>query len=161
MRVLLSVYDKTGLVALAEGLTRLGHELIASGGTADALETAGIDHTTVESVTAAPEMLSGRVKTLHPKIHGGILADRSNRSHLADLEAQGIKPIDLVALQGVDDPVGVGDPIEVGSERLPFHQFCVHARGPRHLQGATGTVDDHRRDRQATVEDGLQDRPAS
>ena len=85
MRVLLSVYDKTGLVALAEGLTRLGHELIASGGTADALETAGIDHTTVESVTAAPEMLSGRVKTLHPKIHGGILADRSNRSHLAVL----------------------------------------------------------------------------
>jgi len=100
MRVLLSVYDKTGLVALAEGLTRLGHELIASGGTADALETAGIDHTTVESVTAAPEMLSGRVKTLHPKIHGGILADRSNRSHLADLEAHGSRGLQPLSVPG-------------------------------------------------------------
>jgi len=124
MRVLLSVYDKTGLVALAEGLTRLGHELIASGGTADALETAGIDHTTVESVTAAPEMLSGRVKTLHPKIHGGILADRSNRSHLADLEAQGIKPIDLVVCNLYpfrDDPsvdlIDVGGPTMAASLR--------------------------------------------
>jgi phosphoribosylaminoimidazolecarboxamide formyltransferase/IMP cyclohydrolase len=96
MRVLLSVYDKTGLVGLAEGLVALGHELVSSGGTSRALEEAGIAHQTVESVTAAPEMLSGRVKTLHPKIHGGILADRSKPEHLADLAAQGIEPIDLV-----------------------------------------------------------------
>jgi phosphoribosylaminoimidazolecarboxamide formyltransferase/IMP cyclohydrolase len=96
MKVLLSVYDKTGLVGFAQGLVGLGHELISSGGTSAALAEAGIDHRTVESVTAAPEMLGGRVKTLHPKIHGGILADRSQPDHMADLEAQGIEPIDLV-----------------------------------------------------------------
>ena len=96
MRVLLSVYDKTGLEGFARGLVGLGHELVSSGGTSRALEAAGIPHRTVESVTAAPEMLGGRVKTLHPKIHGGILADRANADHLADLETHGIEPIDLV-----------------------------------------------------------------
>jgi phosphoribosylaminoimidazolecarboxamide formyltransferase/IMP cyclohydrolase len=96
MRVLLSVYDKTGLVDLARALAGDGHELIASGGTAAALADAGVDHGTVESVTQAPEMLGGRVKTLHPKVHGGILADRSKPEHLDDLEGQGIAPIDLV-----------------------------------------------------------------
>jgi phosphoribosylaminoimidazolecarboxamide formyltransferase/IMP cyclohydrolase len=96
MRVLLSVYDKTGLDELARGLVELGHQLIASGGTAAALAQAGIPHVTVESVTEAPEMLGGRVKTLHPRLHGGILADRSNPEHLADLESQGIEPIGLV-----------------------------------------------------------------
>jgi phosphoribosylaminoimidazolecarboxamide formyltransferase/IMP cyclohydrolase len=96
VRVLLSVYDKTGLESLAEGLVALGHELISSGGTSKSLEAAGIPHVTVESVTAAPEMLGGRVKTLHPAIHGGILADRSKDDHMADLESQGIRPIDLV-----------------------------------------------------------------
>jgi phosphoribosylaminoimidazolecarboxamide formyltransferase/IMP cyclohydrolase len=94
--VLLSVYDKTGLEPFAEGLVTLGHELVSSGGTSKALEAAGVPHLTVESVTAAPEMLGGRVKTLHPRIHGGILADRSKADHMADLEAQGIEPIDLV-----------------------------------------------------------------
>jgi len=96
MRALLSVHDKSGLPELARGLTELGWELIASGGTARALADAGIPHSEVERVTAAPEMLGGRVKTLHPKIHGGILADRSKPEHLADLAAQGIEPIDLV-----------------------------------------------------------------
>jgi phosphoribosylaminoimidazolecarboxamide formyltransferase/IMP cyclohydrolase len=96
MRVLLSVYDKTGLMGLAEGLVNLGHQLISSGGTSKALAKAGIPHQTVESVTAAPEMLGGRVKTLHPRIHGGILADRSKPEHLEDLKQQGIEPIDLV-----------------------------------------------------------------
>jgi phosphoribosylaminoimidazolecarboxamide formyltransferase/IMP cyclohydrolase len=95
-RALLSVYDKTGLEAFAKGLTALGFELLSSGGTSRALAEAGIDHTEVEAVTGAPEMLGGRVKTLHPRIHGGILADRSKPEHLADLEAQGITPIDLV-----------------------------------------------------------------
>ena len=96
MRALLSVYDKEGLVELARGLSDLGWELVASGNTAAALADAGIAHLQVAEVTGSPEMLGGRVKTLHPKIHGGILADRDEPSHLADLEAQGIEPIDLV-----------------------------------------------------------------
>jgi phosphoribosylaminoimidazolecarboxamide formyltransferase/IMP cyclohydrolase len=95
-RALISVYDKTGLVDFARGLADLGVPLLASGGTASALADAGIPVTPVESVTGAPEMLGGRVKTLHPRIHGGILADRGQASHRADLAAQGIEPIDLV-----------------------------------------------------------------
>ncbi|MFZ0058876.1 MAG: bifunctional phosphoribosylaminoimidazolecarboxamide formyltransferase/IMP cyclohydrolase [Acidimicrobiales bacterium] len=97
MRALFSVYDKSGLVAFATGLRELGWELIASGGTAEALGRAGVAHRDVAAVTGAPEMLDGRVKTLHPAIHGGILADRSKPAHLADLAARGIEPIDLVA----------------------------------------------------------------
>ena len=96
MRALLSVWDKTGLEAFAKQLSQLGWELISSGGTSKALAEAGIAHTTVEDVTGAPEMLGGRVKTLHPRIHGGILADRSKPQHLDDLAAQDITPIDLV-----------------------------------------------------------------
>jgi len=96
VRALLSVYDKEGLVELAQGLSDLGWELVASGNTAAALAGAGIAHLSVADVTGSPEMLGGRVKTLHPKIHGGILADRDEPSHLADLEAQGIEAIDLV-----------------------------------------------------------------
>jgi phosphoribosylaminoimidazolecarboxamide formyltransferase/IMP cyclohydrolase len=96
VRVLLSVYDKTGLEPFARELVGLGHELVASGGTASALEAAGITHRTVESVTEAPEMLGGRVKTLHPRLHGGILADLDKPGHVADLEAAGIEPIGLV-----------------------------------------------------------------
>ena len=96
MRALLSVYDKEGLEDLARGLRGLGWELLASGNTSAALAEAGIDHLQVSEVTQSPEMLGGRVKTLHPKIHGGILADRSKSEHMADLEAQGIAPIDLV-----------------------------------------------------------------
>ena len=96
MRALLSVYDKTGVVDLAKGLVDLGWELISSGGTATAIADAGLPVTEVAAVTEAPEMLGGRVKTLHPKIHGGILADRSNPQHVQDLEDRGITPIDLV-----------------------------------------------------------------
>src|SRR5581483_9072735 len=97
-RALISVYDKTGLLDFARGLADLGVTLLASGGTATALSGAGIPVTPVESVTGAPEMLGGRVKTLHPRIHGGILADRGEASHRADLAAQGIEPIDLVVV---------------------------------------------------------------
>jgi phosphoribosylaminoimidazolecarboxamide formyltransferase / IMP cyclohydrolase len=96
MRALLSVYDKDGLVELARGLSDLGWELIASGNTSATLSEAGIAHLEVAEVTGSPEMLGGRVKTLHPKIHGGILADRSKPEHLADLRANGIDAIDLV-----------------------------------------------------------------
>ncbi len=93
---LLSVYDKTGLEDLARGLADLGWVIVSSGGTSRQLDAWGIAHRTVESVTGSPEMLGGRVKTLHPRIHGGILADRSKPEHAADLAAQGIDPIDLV-----------------------------------------------------------------
>ena len=96
MRALLSVYDKEGLVDLAQGLSDLGWELVASGNTATKLSEAGIAHVEVAQVTGSPEMLGGRVKTLHPKIHGGILADRSKAEHLDDLAANGIDAIDLV-----------------------------------------------------------------
>jgi phosphoribosylaminoimidazolecarboxamide formyltransferase/IMP cyclohydrolase len=90
------VWDKTGLVELAQGLEALGVELIASGGTADELRRAGVAHLDVAEVTGSPEMLGGRVKTLHPKIHGGILADRSKPEHLDDLVTNEIVAIDLV-----------------------------------------------------------------
>jgi phosphoribosylaminoimidazolecarboxamide formyltransferase/IMP cyclohydrolase len=96
MRVLISVYDKTGLEDFARELVALGHEVIASGGTATALQQAGVPHRTVESVTEAPEMLGGRVKTLHPRLHGGILADLDKEEHRSDLAGQGIEPIGLV-----------------------------------------------------------------
>jgi phosphoribosylaminoimidazolecarboxamide formyltransferase/IMP cyclohydrolase len=96
MKALLSVYDKTGLEELAGGLSDLGWELISSGGTSSVLADAGIPHIEVADLTGAPEMLGGRVKTLHPAIHGGILADRSQPGHLADLEGQDIGLIDLV-----------------------------------------------------------------
>lgn len=96
MRALLSVFDKTGLIEFARGLESLGFELVASGGTASALEEAGIAHLDVADVTGFPEMLNGRVKTLHPRIHGGILADRSKPEHLAALSAHDITAIDLV-----------------------------------------------------------------
>ena len=95
-RALISVYDKTGLEALAQGLVSLRWEISSSGKTSAFLGELGIPHMKVEDVTGSPEMLDGRVKTLHPKIHAGILADRSKPSHLADLEANAISPIDLV-----------------------------------------------------------------
>ena len=95
-RALLSVYDKAGLIDFGRGLRDLGWDLVSSGGTASALIEAGIACTPVEEITGSPEMLGGRVKTLHPKVHGGILADRSKPEHLADLEANGISAIDLV-----------------------------------------------------------------
>jgi phosphoribosylaminoimidazolecarboxamide formyltransferase/IMP cyclohydrolase len=96
MKALLSVYDKTGIEEFARGLSALGWELVSSGGTSAALTAAGIDHVEVADLTGAPEMLGGRVKTLHPVIHGGILADRSKPDHLDALERLGIGLIDLV-----------------------------------------------------------------
>jgi phosphoribosylaminoimidazolecarboxamide formyltransferase/IMP cyclohydrolase len=95
-RAILSVHDKAGLAELGRGLLDLGFELIASGGTARALSTAGLPVTPVEGITGFPEILGGRVKTLHPAVHGGILARRTPE-HLAELEARGVAPVDLVA----------------------------------------------------------------
>jgi len=96
MRALLSVYDKDGLVELAGGLVSLGWDLVASGGTAGVLADSGITHSDIASMTGFGSLLSGRVKTLHPAVHAGILADRDNPDHMKDLEEQGIEPVDLV-----------------------------------------------------------------
>ena len=97
-RALLSVSDKSGLVEFARGLSDLGVELVASGGTAGALKDAGLDVTEVADLTGSPEMLGGRVKTLHPRIHGGILARRGLESDAADVAAQDLRLIDLVVV---------------------------------------------------------------
>ena len=97
-RALLSVSDKTGLVDFARRLSAAGVSIVSSGGTAAALESAGVDVTAVSEVTGHPEILSGRVKTLHPAVHGGILADRDEPAHREDLEANGIEEIDLVVV---------------------------------------------------------------
>ena len=96
MRALLSVWDKTGVVDFARGLHDLGWELVSSGGTARALEEAGIPVVALGELTGFAEMLDHRVVTLHPKVHGGILADRANEAHLADLEQYDIAPFDMV-----------------------------------------------------------------
>jgi len=98
MRALLSAYDKTGLPAFAQGLVDLGWDIVSSGGTARVLAENGVPHRSVEEVTGSPEMLGHRVVTLHPKLHGGLLADRDDPAHVADLERFGIEPIDLVAV---------------------------------------------------------------
>jgi phosphoribosylaminoimidazolecarboxamide formyltransferase / IMP cyclohydrolase len=97
-RALVSVHDKTGVVELAKGLAGLGIEIVSTGGTASLLRASGIAVRDVSDVTGFPEMMDGRVKTLHPKIHGGILARRDAPEHLAALERHGIPPIDLVVV---------------------------------------------------------------
>jgi phosphoribosylaminoimidazolecarboxamide formyltransferase/IMP cyclohydrolase len=97
-RALLSVSDKAGLVDFARGLADLGVELVASGGTAGALRDAGLPVLDVAELTGSPEMLGGRVKTLHPRIHGGILARRDLAQDRSDCERNDVRPIDLVAV---------------------------------------------------------------
>ncbi|MGH7663037.1 MAG: bifunctional phosphoribosylaminoimidazolecarboxamide formyltransferase/IMP cyclohydrolase [Gemmatimonadaceae bacterium] len=97
-RALLSVSDKTGIVDFARGLEGLGWELISTGGTARALRDAGVPVRDVSDVTGFPEMMDGRVKTLHPAVHGALLARRDEGTHMTALEEHGIEPIDLVAV---------------------------------------------------------------
>ena len=97
-RALISVYDKTGLIELGKSLSAAGIEILSTGSTAKTLKGAGISVIPVEIYTGFPEMLGGRVKTLHPRIHGGILADQTNRSHLQELAEQGIAPFDLIVI---------------------------------------------------------------
>lgn len=97
-RALLSVSDKAGLIELAQALHRHGVELISTGGTAKAIADAGLPVTSVDQVTGFPEMLDGRVKTLHPKVHGGLLGRRDLASHRSAMAEHGIRPIDLVCV---------------------------------------------------------------
>lgn len=97
-RVLISVSDKSGLVELAQGLVAASYEIVSTGGTLRALEDAGIAVTAVDTVTGFPEMLDGRVKTLHPRVHGGILARRDVPEHMAAIAEHGIEPIDIIVV---------------------------------------------------------------
>src|SRR5277367_1025007 len=97
-RALLSVSDKTGLVPFAQILAAAGVELISTGGTAKTLREAGLKVKDISEHTGFPEMLDGRVKTLHPKVHGGILHIRENAHHVAAVKEHGVEPIDMVVV---------------------------------------------------------------
>jgi len=98
MRVLISVTDKSGVTEFARGLVGLGAELISTGGTARLLRESGVPVRDVTEVTGFPEMLDGRVKTMHPKITGAILAIRGNTEHMSALREHQIAPIDMVVV---------------------------------------------------------------
>ncbi|MBV8753318.1 MAG: hypothetical protein JO328_10725 [Hyphomicrobiales bacterium] len=97
-RALLSVSDKSGLVDFARALAGYGIELVSTGGTAKALSDAGLKVRDVSDLTGFPEMMDGRLKTLHPKVHGGLLAIRDSREHTGAMETHGIAPIDLLVV---------------------------------------------------------------
>src|SRR5579875_2743245 len=97
-RALLSVSDKTGLAELGRALAEKGVELVSTGGTAKALREAGLEVRDISDLTGFPEMMDGRVKTLHPKVHGGLLGVRDNPDHAAAMEQHGIGAIDLVVV---------------------------------------------------------------
>src|ERR1044071_9129117 len=97
-RALISVSDKSGVVEMAKGIEALGAEILSTGGTAKTLREAGIKVTDVAAYTGSPEILDGRVKTLHPKIHGGLLARRSVPAHVEQMKEHQIGPIDMVVV---------------------------------------------------------------
>ncbi|MDR3319338.1 MAG: bifunctional phosphoribosylaminoimidazolecarboxamide formyltransferase/IMP cyclohydrolase [Clostridiales bacterium] len=109
-RALISVSDKTGVVEFAGGLAALGYEIISTGGTSAALETAGIKIINISDLTGFPECLDGRVKTLHPAVHAGLLAVRSNKGHMAQLEKLSINTIDVVAVNLYPFKKAISDP---------------------------------------------------
>jgi len=140
-RALLSVSDKTGLEDFARGLAGLGIEILSTGGTARTLMDAGVPVTPVEQVTGFPEMMEGRVKTLHPAVHGGILADRRKPDHMRAIAEKGIAPIDLVvvnlypfertvarpdvSLDEAIENIAIGGPSMVRSAAKNFHAVGV------------------------------------
>jgi len=132
VRALISVHDKTGLVPFAQGLAQLGVELVASGGTAAALEEAGLAVTRVETVTGFPEMLGGRVKTLDPHIHAGVLARRDVPDDLAAIDAHEIEPFDLVCVNLYPFEQVTGRPGASEAEAIE----TIDIGGPSLLRGA-------------------------
>ena len=143
-RALLSVHDKTGVVDFAKGLTDLGVEILSTGGTAKLLRESGVPVVDVAQVTGFPEMLDGRVKTLHPKVHGGILAKRDTPAHMQALEAHGIGPIDLVvvALYPFEQTVAKpGVTVEEAIENIDIGGPSM-IRGAAKNHGSVGVVTD-------------------
>ena len=138
MRALLSVSDKRGLVEFARGLVALGWELVSTGGTAEALRKAGLSVTGIEQVTGFPEMMDGRVKTLHPKVHGGLLARRSDPSHVRAMHQHGITPIDLVAVNLYPFRETVARPDVTDAQAIEH----IDIGGPSMLRSAAKNHDD-------------------
>ncbi len=139
-RAILSVTDKSGLVEFATFLTSRGVELISTGGTQKALEEAGLPVTAVSTVTGFPEILGGRVKTLHPKIHAGILANKDEPQHMQTLADKGIRPFDLVCVNLYDfagaverhlsleqavEEIDIGGPCMLRAAAKNFHSILV------------------------------------
>ena len=140
-RALISVYDKTGITEFAKGLAALGIEIISTGGTAKALAESGVNTIEVQDLTGFPECLDGRVKTLHPKIHGGLLAVRSNASHMKQMQANGVGLIDLVvcnlypfkqtmqkagaAFDDIIEQIDIGGPAMLRSSAKNFRDVAV------------------------------------
>src|SRR5712671_4459950 len=135
-RALLSVSDKAGIVEFARGLAALGIELLSTGGTASLLAKEGVNVTQVQDFTGAPEMLGGRVKTLHPKVHGGILARRKLATDQADMQKQGVLPIDLVV-------VNLYPFREAVAKGLPYEEVIenIDIGGPSMIRSAAKNAD--------------------
>ena len=147
-RVLLAVYDKTGVVAFAEALRAQGAELVSSGGTAATLRDAGIDVTDVATLTGFPEMLGGRVKTLHPVIHAGLLADQRDPAHVAQIAGQGIEPFDLVAvnLYPFRETVAAGASFEETIEKIDVGGPAMVRAAAKNFESVAVVVDPERYD---------------
>ena len=139
-RALLSATDKSGLVEFATFLSENGVELVSTGGTQRMLSDAGLKVTPVSQVTGFPEILGGRVKTLHPHIHGGILADKDDASHMTTLKELGITPFDLIVvnlynfedaaakgldLRGAVEEIDIGGPCMLRATAKNFHSMLV------------------------------------
>jgi len=143
-RALISVSDKTGVVELARALAGLGVQLLSTGGTARLLEKEGVHVTEVSAHTGFPEMLDGRLKTLHPKIHGGILARRDLREHMAAIEKAGIAPIDLIVVNLYPFQVTVADPdctLENAIENIDIGGPALLRAAAKNHAGVAAVVD--------------------
>ena len=137
-RALISVSDKTGVVEMAKGLEALGAEILSTGGTAKSLREAGVKVTDVAAYTGSPEILDGRVKTLHPKIHGGLLGRRSVPAHVAQMEQHGIGPIDVVVVNLYPFEATIAKP------NCPFEEAIenIDIGGPSMLRSAAKNYED-------------------
>ena len=142
-RALISVTDKSGVVELAKALYEMGVEIISTGGTARVIREAGVPVTDVAEVTGFPEMLDGRVKTLHPKVHGGILAIRSNETHMKQLAEHGIKPIDLVVvnLYAFEKTVASGASLAEAIENIDIGGPTLLRAAAKNFRDVTVVVD--------------------
>ena len=156
-RALVSVYDKTGLVPLARALADAGVEIVSTGSTAATIAAAGLAVTPVEEVTGFPECLEGRVKTLHPAVHAGILADRRKPDHLDQLATLGVTPIDLVVvnLYPFTDTVASGAPFDACVEQIDVGgPTMVRAAAKNHPAVAVVTSPGRYEDVAAAVREG-------
>ena len=156
-RALISVYDKTGLLPLARALADAGVEIVSTGSTAATIAAAGLAVTPVEEVTGFPECLEGRVKTLHPAVHAGILADRRKPDHLDQLATLGVTPIDLVVvnLYPFTDTVASGAPFDACVEQIDIGgPTMVRAAAKNHPAVAVVTSPDRYEDVAAAVREG-------